>query len=122
MLNSQFPSQHTRAERAAHEPVLLLSLSRILDGVMKLDDTVRKALDGAQSERHVAVPPGDQRNAFANEYRDDTDDEFVDRSFVEKRGDDLATTHHPDVLALAFPQALGERANRLGNEFNAGWD
>jgi hypothetical protein len=47
-------------------------LGRILDVVVELDDTVGKALDGAQSERHVAVSPGDQRNAFANECRDDT--------------------------------------------------
>ena len=41
------------------------------------------------------------------------DAEFVDLSFVQKRSDDLATSHHPNVLTGLRPQALREWLDQL---------
>src|SRR5713226_4385921 len=44
--------------------------------------------------------------------------EFVDRVFVQERRNELSAAHHPDVLAWLIADALGERSNRLRDEFD----
>src|SRR5260370_39258127 len=66
---------------------------------MQLNDAVRKLLYPEQAERHLAMPRCKKGNAFPNEGRHDGDDELVDRLLVQKGPDDLASAHHPDVLA-----------------------
>src|SRR5687768_10804465 len=64
----------------------------------------------------------DQRNPFADEYGYDADDEFVDLVFVEKRSDDPAAAHHPDVFALLTTHASGKFLDWLVDEFETGQD
>src|SRR5947208_16908244 len=90
--------------------------------VVHLDDAVREPSHGLQTEWHVPMPVSDQRYTLADERRDHTDDEIVDGPFVKERSNDLASAHHPDVLALSCPKALGERADGLGDEFNTRGD
>ena len=40
----------------------------------------------------------DQWYAFADEYVNHVDAKLVDLLFVQKRSDNLATTHHPNIL------------------------
>src|SRR5260370_17692967 len=75
--------------------------------------TVRKLLGRKQFERNGSLLRFNQRYAFADEDRNDMDAEFVDLSFVQKRSDDLATSHHPNVLTGLRPQALREWLDRL---------
>src|SRR5688572_26357593 len=62
----------------------------------------------------------DERNPFADEYRYYADDEFIDLALIEKRSDDSAATHHPDVFAFLSAQALGEFLDWLFDEFETG--
>src|SRR2546421_10136306 len=59
---------------------------------------VRKFLGRKQFERNGSLLRFNQRYAFADEDRNDMDAEFVGLSFVQKRSDDLATSHDPNVL------------------------
>ncbi len=86
---------------------------------MQLNDAVRKLLYTEQAERHFAMPRCKEGNAFPNEGRHDGDDELVDRLLVQKGPDDLASAHHPDVLAGLRAEAFGEGTDRLGNEVDA---
>src|SRR5690348_11602832 len=61
----------------------------------------------------------DDRNARAYEHRDDMNVEFVDLSSIEERRDQSRATHHPDVLARRFPEALRKRLHWLRHEFHA---
>ena len=63
---------------------------------------------------------GDQRDALADEHGHDADDELVDRIFVQKRRDEIASAHHPDILALLASQTLHEGADAAGDELDAG--
>src|SRR6266566_8712139 len=47
----------------------------------------------------MTVPSRDERNTISDEYRNDANDELVDRLRIEKRGDDVTATHQPDILA-----------------------
>ena len=69
----------------------------------------------------MAMAMSEQWYPFANKNRDNTNDEFVDRTFVEKRSDDVTAAHHPDVLAFLVFQPLRERGNGTGGEFDARW-
>src|SRR5579871_2745433 len=64
----------------------------------------------------------DDWDAFADQGRHDGDDERVDRARIQERGDDLAPAHEPDVLARLVAQALDERADWFGHEYDAGRD
>src|SRR5258708_32365744 len=86
---------------------------------MQLNDAVRKLLYTEQAERHLAMLRRKEGNAFPNEGRHDGDDELVYRLLVQKGPDDLASAHHPDVLAGLRAEAFGEGAARLGNEVDA---
>src|SRR5262249_57585774 len=59
-----------------------------------------------------------QRYALSNEYRDNANDEFVDRAFVQEGSDEVPTAHHPNVLALLVFQALREGTDGAIDEFN----
>src|SRR5258706_14693291 len=64
--------------------------------------------------------PGYERNAIPDEHRDHADDELVDRVFVKKRGDELAASHQPDVLAGELSKTAHERADWTLHELHAG--
>src|SRR5689334_4210493 len=66
---------------------------------MQLDETILKAFGSLQVQRHVTGTTRYQWNAVPNKHRDHTDHKLVDRVLVKKRGDELAATHQPDVLA-----------------------
>jgi len=51
------------------------------------------------------------------EDRDDVDAELVDFALVQKRGDDFAAAHHPDMFAGLGAQALGKCFDGLVYEF-----
>src|SRR5260370_30138426 len=78
------------------------------DAIVQMHHTVRKLLGRKQFERNGSLLRFNQRYAFADEDRNDMDAEFVDLSFVQKRSDDLAISHHPNVLTGLRPQALRE--------------
>jgi hypothetical protein len=40
-----------------------------------------------------------QRYAFADERRDEADDELIDGPFIEEGSDELAAAHHPHILS-----------------------
>src|SRR5713101_7899074 len=45
-------------------------------------------------------------------------DELVDLPFIQKRGDDSAAPHHPDIFARHGPKASGEVCDRLPDEYD----
>ena len=59
-----------------------------------------------------------QRYALSNEYRDNANDEFIDRALIQERSDEAPTAHHPNVLALIVFQALHEGTDAAVDEFN----
>src|SRR5437660_2170478 len=63
-----------------------------------------------------------QRYALADEGRDDADDELIDRHFIEKGGDELAATHHPNILSGFSAHLFRECTNRLRYETHADGD
>src|SRR5260370_39577578 len=85
------------------------------DAIVQMPHTVRKVLGRKQFERNGSLLRFNQRYAFADEDRNDMEAEFVDLSFVQKRSDDLAPSHHPNVLTGLRPQALREWLYRLEN-------
>jgi hypothetical protein len=112
----RFVETHGAARNKSASP------SRLSHLVVNLDDTVREPSHGLQAEWHMPMSVSDERYTLADERRDHTDDEIVDGPFVKERRNDLAAAHHPDVLALSRPKALGEPADGLGDEFNTRWD
>src|SRR5947207_7379660 len=87
---------------------------------MQLNNAVRKLLYTEQAERHLAMPWCKQGNAFPDEDWDHGDDELVNRLLVQERSDDLASAHHPEVLAGLRAEAFCEGRDRLGDEVDAG--
>ena len=65
------------------------------------------------------MPRCNEGNALADEYRYDSDDELVNRALIQKRPDDLASAHHPDILASLFAEALGKGPDRLRYKLHA---
>jgi hypothetical protein len=47
------------------------------------------------------------------------DDKLINRRLVQKRPDDLASSHHPHVLANLHAEPFGEGTNRPGDELDA---
>ena len=66
------------------------------------------------------MPRRHEGNAFPDERRHDGDDELVNRVLVKEGPDDLASAHHPDVLASLLAQAFGKGPDRLCDELDAG--
>src|SRR5215813_15092970 len=62
----------------------------------------------------------DERHTLADEYRNHVNDELVDGPGIEKRCDDAAATHHPDVFAFLSAQTLHEIPERFFDELEAG--
>src|SRR6185436_9205601 len=62
------------------------------------------------------MPRCDQRNTFTNHDRNNVNDEFVDLAGVEKRRDDFAAAHHPDIFARSGAQLFGKVSYRLTNK------
>src|SRR5260221_14168365 len=57
-----------------------------------------------------------QRYSFADERRDDADDELIDRTFIEEGSDELAAAHHPDILSGLSAHLFRERTYLLRYE------
>ena len=79
--------------------------------VVKLNQPAFKPLGRTQGQGDVAVTSRDQRDAVSDEHWNDADDELVDSIRVEKRGDDLAAAHQPNILACPFSKAIHEWAD-----------
>jgi hypothetical protein len=88
--------------------------------VVEMDDAVGEGFGGEQFEADGAMARLDEGDAFADEDGDDVDTEFVDFALVQKRGDDFAAAHHPDIFGGLGAQALGECFDRLVDEFEGG--
>src|SRR5436190_18609906 len=85
---------------AKRERMNYAASSRVaLQPVVQLNKTIIEALNRVQLQWHVTVTSCYQRNPISNEHGDYTHDEFVDRSIVEKGGDEITAPHQPDVLA-----------------------
>src|SRR5438105_1590534 len=87
---------------------------------MQLNDAIRKLLYPEQEERHLAMPRCKEGNAFPDEAWHDGDDELVNRVLVQEGPDDLASAHHPDVLASLGAEAFDEGSDRFGDEVDTG--
>ena len=86
---------------------------------MQLNDAVRKLLYTEQAERYVTMPRCKKGDTFPDEDWHDCDDELINRGLVQERPDDLASAHHPDVLANLRAEAFGEGTDGLGHELDA---
>src|SRR6516225_7795406 len=86
---------------------------------MQLNDAVWKLLYPEQAERHLTMPRCKKGNTFPDEGWHDGDDELVNRCLVQEGPDDLASAHHPDVLASLRAEAFGKGADRFGDEVDA---
>jgi hypothetical protein len=86
---------------------------------MQLNDAIRKLLYTEQTERHLTMPQCKQGDTFPDKDWRHGDDELVNRALVQERADDLASAHHPDVLAGLLAQAFGKGADRLADELDA---
>src|SRR5215510_3637866 len=94
--------------------------SRPLHFVMQLNDAVWKMLYTEQAERHLTAPRYKEGYAFPDEGWRHGDDELVNSVLVQEGSDDLASAHHPDVLASLRADTLGKSADRIGDEVDAG--
>jgi len=65
------------------------------------------------------MPRCKKGNTFPDEGWHDGDDELVNRGLVQEGPDDLASAHHPDVLASLRAEAFGKGTDRLGDEVDA---
>jgi hypothetical protein len=88
--------------------------------VVEEDDAVGEAFGGEELEANGAMARLNEGDAFADEDGDDVDAELVDFALVQEGGDDFAAAHHPDMFAGLGAQALGERFDRLVDEFEGG--
>ena len=86
---------------------------------MKLNDAVRKLLYTEQVERHLTMPRCKKGNTFPDESWHDGDDEFGNSPLIQKGRDDLASAHHPHILASLPAKAFGKGTNRLDDEVDA---
>lgn len=68
--------------------------------------------------RYVPMARRHERNALADEDGNDMDVELIDLAGVEERGDQLSTTHHPDVFSRRRAQTPRKRLHRLRYEFH----
>src|SRR5216684_5661868 len=83
------------------------------DVVVKPNDPVGVASDRSELQWDEPMPLLNQGYALADESRDHMNDELVDLPFIQKRGDDSAAPHHPDIFARHGPKASGEVCDRL---------
>src|ERR1044071_6349909 len=81
--------------------------------IVQMDYAVRKFLGRKQFEWNGPVLGLNQWYAGTDEDRNHMDAELVDLSFVQKRSNDLATSHHPNILTGLRPQLLHEWFDRL---------
>src|SRR5215472_1429974 len=86
---------------------------------MQLNDAVRKLLYTEQAERYFTMPRCKKGNTLPDKGWHDSDDELVDRGLVQEGPNDLASAHHPNVLASLLAQAFGKGTDRLGDEVDA---
>src|SRR5260370_2937014 len=86
---------------------------------MQLNNAVRKLLYTEQAERHLPMPRCKKGNTFPDEGWHDGDDELVNRCLVQEGPDNLASAHHPDVLASLRAEAFGKGTDRLSDEVDA---
>ena len=91
----------------------LLSTKVALNAIAALYQAIIEAFDGEQLQRHVALAPGYQWDALSNKNWGHTNDELVDRLFVKKGSDDVATAHQPDILAGLRAKAAYEWVDGL---------
>src|SRR5436309_15051983 len=84
--------------------------------IVQMDYAVRKFLGPQQFERNGPVLGLNQWYAGADEDRNHLDAELVDLSFVQKRSNDLAASHHPNIFTRLPAQSLHEWLNRLSRK------
>src|SRR5439155_17556147 len=89
------------------------------DTIVQMDYAVRKFLGRKQFERNGPVLGLNQWYAGADEDRNHMDAELVDLSFVQKRSNDLATSHHPNIFTRLRAQSLHEWLNRLSRKLES---
>ena len=102
--------------------VCTVSSSRLPHVIVRLDNAVRESLHRQQAERHLPMSRSYQRYAFADERRDEADDELIDRTFIEEGSDELAAAHHPQILSGLSAQPFREPTYRLRYETDADRD
>src|SRR5205807_1641876 len=90
-----------------------------LDRIMKPHHTVRIAPGGEQFQGNRAVMGLDERNSFPNENGDDVNNELIDFVLIQKRSDDPASAHHPNILARLQTQSLRKSLDRLADELDS---
>src|SRR5213080_4063210 len=86
---------------------------------MKPHHTVRIAPGGEQFQGNRAVMGLDERNSFPNENGDDVNNELIDFVLIQKRSDDPASAHHPNILARLQTQSLRKSLDRLADELDS---
>jgi len=63
------------------------------------DEQRHRVLSGrAQAQRHIPMARRYEWDALADKDGHDMDIEFIDLAGVEKRGDQLSATHHPECF------------------------
>lgn len=75
---------------------------------MHLNHTILEPFDGLQIQGHMAGTSRYQWNAIPNKHWGHGDDELVDRLLVEKRSNELAAAHQPDILARLLSKTAYE--------------
>src|SRR5436309_237974 len=98
-----------------------VSVHGVLHSVTKLDETIFKPFGRPQRQWDVKVTSRYERNAIPDKYRNDANDELVDRLRIKKRGDDFTAAHQPDIFALALSKSIHEDTNCLVCEFDCRW-
>lgn len=86
---------------------------------MQLNDAVGKLLYSEQAQRYLTMPRCKKGNTFPNKDWHDCDDELINRRLVQKRPDDLASAHHPHILANLRAEPFGKGTDRPGDELDA---
>ena len=90
-----------------------------LDRVVKAYDSVWMAPRKEQFQRNCTATSLDERNSFPDEDGDNVDNELIDFLLIQKRRDDPAAAHHPNIFARLRAQSLRESPDRLADELDS---
>src|SRR6476646_11645532 len=103
-----------------HDPIREVSRKRSVHVIVQLDNTVWKWLSRTQAQLHLAMARGYQRYTFADKNGDDADDKLINRVLVQEGSNDLASSHHPNILSRSRAHLLRECTDRFSDEADAG--
>src|SRR5215207_9210415 len=75
---------------------------------MQAHNTIRKAARGPELELYRSRRPVEQWHSSSNQYRNDVNDELIERSCRHERTEYIGSAHQPHVLPFFVSQFVGK--------------